>query len=487
MIALSMISLFAFSQKDKENEKILEGMHSISSHDLNQIVIDLASEKFGGRLTGSTTYDLAVEYLADYFKENGILPKGDNDTYFQKFTHPYTEVFEGGSLTLHLPIKEGEVLKHYQYVKEFMPGATSASGQVRAEVVYAGYGITASELGYDDYKKIDVKGKIILIEREIPISPRDNPEKFIKWAPYSFHQYKLKNAVDHGAIGMIYNYGPISNPNNDYYEGFIYSHVGDSVVADMFTGTGKTHSETVEKIKKNLKPQSFYTGKTVSIKNITKHHPEGLGSNVIGIIEGSDPDLKNEVIILGAHLDHLGYSWDLMPGANDNASGVAVLMEVAKALKEYNIALKRSILFISFGAEEQGIYGAKVYLENPSFEIDKTLGLINLDAVGVGDKISALAGKNFPELFKPLADANEKYVHRTMRDTEFLNISRPRLDAARFMSAGIPIVSFATFGKGGEGPPVYHRPMDDVDRITPEIMEDLAQIIYLGIIELANQ
>lgn len=481
----SFISVQVLTQTN-EQENILNGMHSISSHDLNEIVIELASEKYGGRLTGSATYDLAAEYLADYFKKNGIEPKGDNNTYFQKFKIPYTEVFEGCSLSLHIPIKKGELQKQYQYFSEFIPGATSGSGEVTGEVIYAGYGITAPELAYDDYKGVNVKGKIILIEREIPMSTRDGKEQFIKWAPYSFHQYKLKNAVEHGAIGMIYNYGPISNPNNDYYEGFIYTHVGDVVVADIFEGTGKTHAETIRQIKETLKPASFKTGKTVTIKNITKHHPDGVGSNIIGLIEGSDPVLKDEVIILSAHLDHLGYCWEMMPGANDNASGVAIIMEVARALKEYNIKLKRSILLVSFGGEEQGIVGSKAYLENPTYSFDKTVGLINLDGVGVGDKISATAGKNFPDLFKPLADANEKYVHRTMRAGEFLNISRPRLDAARFMTAGIPIVSFGAYGKGGEGPSVYHQPGDDIDRITPEIMEDLAQIIFLGIIELAN-
>ncbi len=485
-IIFTMISTFAFSQINQD-EKILDGMHSISSHDLYQRVVDLTSEKFGGRLTGTPTYDLAADYLADFFKTNGIAPKGDHNTYFQKFKIPYTEVFEGCSLTLNIPVKKGELHKEYKYYSEFVPGATSSSGEVTGDVIYAGYGITAPELGYDDYKGIDVKGKIILIEREIPLNARDNQDLFIKWAPYSYHQYKLKNAIEHGAIGMIYNYGPLSNPNNDYYEGFVYTHVGDVVVADMFAGSGSTHAETIKKIKETLKPQSFKTGKNITIKNITKHHPEGVGSNVIGYIEGSDPVLKNEVVLIGAHLDHLGYCWEMMPGANDNASGVAVMMEVARALKAHNITLKRSILFVSFGAEEQGIIGSKAYLENPTFAFDKTVGLINLDGVGVGDKISALAGKNFPELFKPLADANDKYVHRTMRASEFSNISRPRLDAARFMTAGIPIVSFGTYGKGEEGPSVYHLPSDNIDLITPEIMEDLAQIIFVGIIELANK
>lgn len=486
LIIFSLIGSIAISQTNPE-EKIVAGMHSISSHVLNDIVIELASEKYGGRLTGSPTYDLATDYLSNFFKQHGIAPIGDNGTYLQKFKHPYTEVFKDCSLTLNIPIKNGELKKHYTYYNEFIPGATSASGTVTGEVVYAGYGITAPELGYDDYKDIDVKGKIILIEREVPLSPNRDQDLFIKWAPYSYHQYKLMNAVKHGAIGMIYNYGPISNPNNAYSEGFVYTHVGDSVVHDIFEGTGRTHAETIQKIRDKLKPQSFYTGKSITIKNTTKYHPEGVGSNVMGYIEGSDPVLKDEVIIVGAHLDHLGYCYDMMPGANDNASAVAVMMEVARALKEYNITLKRSIVFAGFGAEEAGVAGSKAYVDHPIFPLDKTVGLINMDGVGVGNKISALAGKTFPSLYEPFVDANDHYVHRVMRASEFSNIARPRLDAARFMTAGVPIINFATFGIQDDGPSVYHTPGDDIDKITPEIMEDLAQIIFVGIIELANK
>ncbi|MCU0287992.1 MAG: hypothetical protein MUF15_16565 [Acidobacteria bacterium] len=104
-------------------------------------------------------------------------------------------------------------------------------------MVYAGYGISAPELGYDDYQKIDVKGKIVLIEREIPISPEKDPELFKKWRPYSFHPYKVKNARDHGAVGMLYNY-QIANPNCIYIEDLVLSYVGKTIVDDMFLGTG---------------------------------------------------------------------------------------------------------------------------------------------------------------------------------------------------------------------------------------------------------
>lgn len=480
---LFLIPFIAKPQDQDPQNNIIAGMHSISSHILLDHVKELASGKYGGRLTGTAGYDSAATWLSGYFRKYKLKPGGDNGTYFQSFQIPYTLVFPGCEVLLQIPSGNDKILKHYRYISEFIPGSTSDSGAVTAPVVYAGYGITAPELDYDDFSGIDVAGKIVLVEPEVPVNPTSDPETFKKWEPYSYHQYKIKNIAGHGAAGMLYNYGPIANPNNSFIDGFIYSHVGDSVVSDLFRGTGKSHGELISSVMENLKPASFETGKTVTIRNNTTHHPNGTGSNVIGILEGNDPDLKKEAIIIGAHLDHLGYCYELMPGANDNASGVAILIEVMRALKEFEIQLKRSVVFTAFGAEEQSVVGSKVYLEKPPFSPENTIGLLNLDGVGVGNRITALGGKNFPELYSAINNANEQFVHRQLLAANFLNITRPRLDAARFEKAGVPVLSFSTGGV----PSVYHQPGDDVDTITPEIMEDLAQILYLGITGLANR
>jgi hypothetical protein len=395
---------------------------------------------------------------------------------------PYTLVLPGCGVTLHVPVKKGEeILKSYDYITEYMPGSTSGSGEITSDVVYAGYGITAPELGYDDYKGIDVSGKIILIEREAPVSPAAGSEKFNPWYDYSFHQYKLENALKHGAAGMLYNYGPIANPNNSYFSNFVYVHVGDSVVKDIFSGTGKNHKEIIESINKTLKPQSFSTGKKVTIKMSTMHFPDGRGSNVIGMIRGSDPELSSEAIIIGAHLDHMGKCYEIIRGANDNASAVAVMMGVAKALAMNKIPLKRTVLFIAFGSEEQALLGSRKYINNPVMQLEKSV-LINMDGVGIGHSINAAAGKDFPIIWNFIKDANDQYVHRNMDATSFPNLGRPRLDAAIFLRAGVPSISFSTYGSAN----YYHIPQDSPDIIKPEIMEDLAQILFLSVIKMAN-
>ena len=469
------------SAQNKENK--LEILHSISSHKLYDYVAELSSDKYEGRLTGTAGYDESAKWVAAHFEKWGVKPHGDNGTYFQKFKIPYTLIFPDCEVSLHLPFKNSVIKKSYRYEIEFIPGSTSGSGEITAEVFYAGYGITAPELGYDDYKGIDVKGKIVLLEREVPVSPNKEPIVFKKWRPYSFHQYKLENAVKHGAKGMLYNYGPIGNPNNAYEKNFIYSHVGKTVVSDLFSGTGKNHKEVIAKIKSKLRPQSFRMKKTVTIRNSTEHHPDGIGSNVIGFLEGAHPDLKKEVIIIGGHLDHLGRCYEIMPGANDNASAVSVILGVAEALTNYSGELKRSVMFTCFGAEEQAVVGSKYYLENPIVPLDKTVCLINMDGVGCGDKLRALAAENFPELWHFFKSANDSFIHRTIRTSYFSNIARPRLDAARFMWKDIPTISFSAYGS----PSFYHLPKDDISTITPEILEDLAQLVFWVVVDLANQ
>lgn len=490
-VAFSLLSTAAgqsTSQPGSDEKEILNSLHTISSHTLYGYVEELVSEKYGGRLTGTSEYDACADWIASLLKKWGIQPGGDEGGYRQNFPNPYTLVFPGCEVSMRLPVNGGEVRKHYRFDDQFIPGGTSGSGEVTAEVVYVGYGVTAPELGYDDYAGIDVKGKILLMEREVPVSPDKDLEMFKKWRPYSFHQYKLENAVAHGAKGMLYNYGPIGNPNNAYDAGFIYSHVGEAVVADVFAGTGRVHKAVVEKIRKTLKPQSFATGKVFTIKNLTEHHPDGIGANVIGIIEGSDPALKDELIILGGHLDHLGRMWELMPGANDNATAIAVTLGVAEAMSQCPVKPKRSVMFLFFGAEEQGVAGSEFYVGHPLFPLDKIAAFINMEGPGVGDKVGVLAGENFPDFYGFLETANSRYIHRVMEASHFANIARPRQDTARFLWAGVPSVTVgASETHPVPRPPSYHNTRDSLDSITPEIMEDIAQLLFAAIMDMSDE
>lgn len=484
-------SIFAKNIKPKnENpvsneEKLILVMHSISSHKLFNYVKELSSAKFAGRLTGTPGYNAAAQWVADFLNKWGVKPAGDNKTYFQDFPNPYTLVFEGSEVTLHIPYnkKKTFINKDYLYEIDFLPGSTSGAGEKTAEVVYVGYGITAPELRFDEYKGVNVKDKIVLVEPEVPVSPDKEPEEFKKWRPYSFHQYKVKNAKSHGAAGMIYNYH-IANPNCLYIKDLLLTYVGKSIVQDIFTGTGKKHRNIKEKIITKRVPHSFKTGKKLTIKNFTEHFPEGIARNVIGYIEGSDPLLKNEAVFIGAHLDHLGYNHKMMPGANDNASGVAVIMGVAEAITNSPLKPRRTVIFTFFGAEEQGVKGSEYFLKHPFFPKEKFFAYINLDGVGRGTKMNALAAKNFPKLWEFFKQANQKYIHRTVKPIKFHNLARPRLDVAHFMWSNIPSISFSAFAAEPLPYSFYHKTYDNPGIITPEIMEDLAQLIYMAVMKM---
>jgi hypothetical protein len=285
---------------------------------------------------------------------------------------------------------------------------------------------------------------------------------------------------------MLYNYGPICNPNNSYREGFIYCHVGQGVVADVFAGTGRTHDEVLGSIGKMLKPRSFATGKIFTVRTRTIHHPEGVGRNVIGLIEGSDPKLKDEVIILGAHIDHLGFCWTMMPGANDNATSVAVMLGTAEALAKCAVKPKRSVLFIGFGAEEQAVAGSEYYVAHPVVPLERTVAMINLEAAGSGDKIDATIGKGWAGLWAYLDKANRTYIHRVAETGENAFIARPRQDVARFLWKGVPGLTVGSEGFD-PGRPTYHNSHDDMSLVTPEIMEDIARMLFVGILAMANE
>ena len=208
-----------------------------------------------------------------------------------------------------------------------------------------------------------MRGKIVLVEVEVPIDPDAEPGEFAKWRPYSFHQYKVRNARDHGAAGMLYHY-PIANPNCLYIPDLVLTYVGPEVVHDIFRGSGRNYEQVVKSIRKTRRERSFASGKVMTLKNFSEHHAEGVGENVLALLPGGDPLLRNETILISAHLDHLGMNPFLTPGANDNASGVAVAMAVAQAMAGMEPRPRRSVAFLFFAAEEQGVKGSEYYLQH---------------------------------------------------------------------------------------------------------------------------
>lgn len=487
LLTLSLlISLTAYSQENFE-EKLLKQFHSITSEEMMSMVEKLCSPEFNGRLTGSPGFLASAKWVAEELESWGIKPCGDDGTYFQWFDAPYTDVNDIGSLSLLIPQPDGSsIRKNYSYPDDYYPGMNSGSGSVTAEVVYVGYGITAPELNYDDYKGIDVRGKIVLINRDAPYTDTRNPE-YKKWVGYCYHQYKLENAVRHGAAGFLYIDGASANPNISYDPSIIVCGIGPEPLADLFAGLKTSNSELTAGIIKTMKPASFRTGRTVSISANTTRQPLGKGCNVIGVIEGSDPVLKDEVIIIGGHLDAVGKAGSIVNGALDNASGIVDIMGAAKAMAQSGISLKRSVMFLFIGGEENGLHGSRLYAQNPKFPKEQTVVFINLDMVGNGTGIAVSGLSQNKHLITYFEEANNKYIHRPFRSSvsePAAYYGRPRSDSYNFSSAGFPTMSIGT--TGGYKKVYYHLPGDDPAAITIDIMESVAKMIYIALTNMAN-
>jgi hypothetical protein len=466
---------------EEEKTQVDRLLDSISGDRLLGYVKRLSSKTYTGRLTGTPEFKACANWVSSLFEEWGLTPRGDNDTYLQAYPNPYTIVFVGGELSYTYRSKGQQRKKKYAYETEYYPGSQSADGSITAEVVYVGYGITAPELDYDDYAGVNVKEKIILVESGAPVSPENNPSLFKEWRPYSFNQYKLKMAVAHGAKGMLFNELTV-NPDIDHVPKFMVAQVGDSVVTDLFAGSGKTHQENLEEIQSSLQPRSFRTRKVFTIQNFTEHHPKGIGYNVIGQIEGIDPLLKQEVIVMGANLDHLGFCYEIMPGANDNASGVAVLLGVAEALAKSPIRPKRSVLFIAFGSKEQAFRGSETYLKKPVFPKNQTILYLNLSRVGCGNKVRALGAQDYPELWTYISQAADKSLRHALEARPYSNLGRPRLDSDLFLNKGIPSITITV-----NGAPTFARTRKDTaDTIHPNTIADLSKTLYRAVLGMAN-
>jgi Zn-dependent M28 family amino/carboxypeptidase len=263
--------------------------------------------------------------------------------------------------------------------------------------------------------------------------------------------------------------------------------LGPQPVKDIFAGLKTTNEEITSKIRKSFKPASFNTGKIMTLKANTTRHPEGRGCNVVGVIEGTDPVLKNEVIIIGGHMDAVGKAGKVVNGALDNASGVVDIMGAAKAMALSGIKLKRSVMFLFIGGEENGLIGSKLYAQNPYFPKEKTITFINLDMVGNGTGLAVNASAPYRQLLTYFEEANTKYIHRPFRGSapepsEFYG--RPRSDSYNFSSEGIRTMSIGT--TGGYKKVYYHIPGDDPDAVTIDIMEDVAKMIYVALTNMAN-
>lgn len=480
LILFSVFSSFAVEKPDADLEKALNSIQPFEAYTFTKI---LSGAKFAGRLTGDAGYTAAAKWAAGKFKEWGLKPYSRDQGYLQAYPSPYV-IVEKAEMTLFLEEKtetsKEPVVKEVklQPEKEFLPLLFSDSGDHTAELVFAGWGISAPDLGYDDYAGLDAQGKFALCFRGTP-DPTDK-----RYEPYDHHRFRMKTAKNKGALGIIYIYDEIaSNPNGDWIEGFTPAEITEKTADMILKEKGLTSAELRKDLLTYKKPLPFPLRAKVSLKVEAKNFPDGIGYNIVGYVEGADPKLKKECLVIGGHFDHNGLHLGLLfPGADDNASGSAAVMEIAEAFSKLAKKPKRSVVFALFGGEEKGLQGSSYLVEHlpPTFE--KVNCMFNFDMVGEGDATGIGYSADFPELKTIVEEADQRV--KTLRGAyPIRGVGVRGSDFGPFFEKGIPCVSFHS-----NGPHLYyHQTGDTIYRINPDMLADISRLAFLSAFARANK
>ena len=457
LVLLAGTIFSGFSQKTK-----------IRAKDLHDYVEFLASDSLKGRKPGTAEINVAAGFIRDHFKAAGLKMMGEDG--FQWF-----EIVKDVNLTeknsLSFPGGEG-ILK-----KNFIPLSFSGSGELIAPVVFAGYGfdLNLDSLKWSDYKGIDVKGKWVMVFRADP--ELDNSDS--KFIPFSDVRSKILTAKDQGAAGMLLvtpkgqekedKLMPLVVENNEVTAGIPVLNINRELADKLLKTTGFTVDSLEHTIVNGKMPKSFATGVTVKATTDVVQKRERT-ANVIGLLEGSDPALKDEYLVIGGHYDHLGFggagSGSRLPdtnavhnGADDNASGAALVMGLAKSLAPERGKLKRSIIFVDFSAEEIGLIGSKYFVDHPPVELKKMKAMFNFDMVGRFDKekksISVSGTGTSVEADSIMKLLETKLSFTVVHSPDGYGPS----DHASFYSSNIPVFFFTT-GVHMD----YHTPFDDTEK-----------------------
>jgi hypothetical protein len=372
--------------------------------------------------------------------------------------------------------------------KDYRPFGFSSSGDVAGPLVFVGYGLSVPDKDYDDYRDIDVRGKVVLALRFGP-EGSDPKSDFTR---YTSPRNKARVARDKGAAALILISGPVDAPEDEIMKLSVDQGAGSSglpvlsmmrsVVEPLFRNAGWDLRALQDSIRVSKKPRSFTVEGTEVRLTTDIEKVMATTSNILGYLEGNDPVLRNECLVLGAHMDHLGMggkgSGSMMPdtvaihnGADDNASGTASLLEIAQAFAERRSMLRRTLLFAFFSAEELGTLGSGHYVENPFYPLTQTVAMLNMDMVGrMQNKTLTVGGSGTSPAWPPLLNAlNADSTFSLSLNPDGFGPS----DHASFYGKDLPVLFFFT-GVHDD----YHKPSDDWDRLNYKEHEKVTRYMY---------
>ncbi|MCW3846372.1 M28 family metallopeptidase [Sphingomonas sp. LB-2] len=464
-------------------------------------VMFLASDEMRGRDAGSPEFNIAAQYVASQFYAAGLRPAGDDGSYLQKVPLLAYKPVSQGSFTL-TPKGKNAAPVALTFGTEYLPSAdpTRAETNVSAQVVFVGYGLTAPTLGRDDYKGVDVRGKIVAF---FGGAPKSFPGE--ERAHFGSPTTKASIARAHGAIGFITIETPAAakarpfSPQGWDRVRMTWAHADGTgffaaegtpalgsismVAAEKLFAGSRTPWATVAKLAEDdaAKFKAEVLPATLSVSLKTETTPV-TSYNVAGMIPGSDPTLAKEVVVLSAHLDHIGVGRPnakgdtINNGAMDNAVGIATLIEEAKRFKASGKAPRRSILFLAVTAEEKGLVGADYFAHNPTVPKANLVANVNLDMPIITYKFTDIIVFGAPRTtLGPIVERAAKGIGVTISPDPLPDEGLfVRSDHYRFVQQGIPSV-FLWPGEGGPGKAAveaflannYHRPSDELVQTPP--------------------
>lgn len=452
----------------------------------------LTQPNMEGRGDGTRGLVRAEHVLQARYKSLGLEPAGDLG-FLQSFTVTTGAKLKGEN---QLFIQKGEAKSELRVNQEYVPFSFSSSGTASAPLVFAGYGATAEEFSYDDYAGLDAKDKIVVVLR---FEPRGFAAKSGNQGltPHAQLVTKAINARNHGAKGLILlngklgdgeedlltRFGRVNGPENT---GILFAQVKNAVAQSWFQAAGKSLKEIQEQINTSTKPASFAfpdsMNATLAVGIETTH---AKVNNVLAYLPGK----TDEYVILGAHYDHLGRGTfdslapsqigQIHPGADDNASGTAGLLELARLLAPLKGQLQRGILFASFAGEEIGLLGSAEWVKQPTKPLDKAVAMLNMDMIGrIKDGKIYIGGVGTGSSFqKILAQAKGE----SQLKFEFSQGGYASSDHTSFVAKRIPVLFFFS-GLHSD----YHKPSDTWEKINPTDAASLLNVVASAAVDLAS-
>jgi hypothetical protein len=488
-------SLFAGSSLDSTLSSpgwISTALEQISAERMLADIRTLSGPAYKGRLTGSAEDEASATFVTNRFSElrltrSPALPPESRTNplpqreWKQTASVPTRTIAEEPLLELVLP---GQRLTLHGG-SQFLPVLDSPSADIRGRVVFVGYGIVDPSQGIDDYAGQDVRNAIVLFLRGKPDS----------YATPVSHADKERLAKQHGAIGYLTATGPILSA----YErrrgvtgtpGAYYSSTASenqlpgawisTETAEWILAQAASTDTTLRGLQESLNRPGSRSMRTDAVAEMKWRSLVKTGTlfNIMSIIRGYAPN-NDETVLVGAHRDHFGQQAGLLfAGADDNASGTAVLLEVARVLALAPAAPKRSVLFLSFSGEEQGLLGSRLYVEQPIVPLSNTIGMINVDHAGTGNGRLTVGVTGFEKTLAQRAGETAGLSDKLDVFGYF-----PGGDHVPFKEAGVPTVTVVSGGVH----PHFHQPSDTVETVNPEILRSVARYVLTLTWQLANQ